>query len=217
MIDHANACRFLSVDVFTRHDQFVGFPVANQAFEALRRTVARNQSEIDFRCAEHGSRAGDSYVARAGHFTSASQGKTIDHGDGWFGQSPEGLYSIVGKLDANFFAPSAQEFGDVSTCHKRMWFRPFPLGGCVGLGSCDDEASNLIVGLDPRTGRLQVIHHFFVQSVEFVRAVDGEDSEPTKGAFIVNRVKIKKEHIAFWRVHDSTQEGNLHQPIAWVH
>ena len=63
MVDQTDASGFARVDVFTGHDEFVGFSVTDESLQALGCSVARDQPEVDFGRAKHGSGAGDTNVA----------------------------------------------------------------------------------------------------------------------------------------------------------
>ena len=216
MIDKPDALGLVRRHHIAGHDHLVRFAVTDQAFQPLRCPVSRNQSKIDFRGSKGGTVARDSNIAGTRHFATTAQGKTVDHGDGWFGKVPQGLDGIVSKFLANHAAARTGKFRDIGPSDEGVRFGALPFQRRLGGRPRDHEHPDVIGGFHPSANRLERGHHFGVEGVQFVGSVNGHASKKTDVVVFADGVKVDLDHVAFGRVHGQGQPPLLLHVIAGV-
>ena len=216
MIHKADSVGFFGGNHVPGHDHLVRLSVSNKSLKSLRRTVSRDEAQIDLRRAEGGAVAGDSNIARTGHFATSSKGETIDHGDGRFAQVPQGLNRIVSETFSNHGAAGACEFSDVGSSHKGVRLGPFSFGRRVGRCTRYHQNTHVVGFLHPSADGFERRHHVGVQGVEFVGPVDGEACDVSELLFIADRMKVDLHNVALRWLHGATEGSPLLDVIAVV-
>ena len=129
--------------------------------------AAGDEAEIDLRLAEARLVGGDAHVAGHRELAAAAEAKAVDHRDH---RLREGGHDVedagAAHREALVERRTAGELADVGAGDERLLAR-----------AGDDDHADAVVGLDLRQRGQQLHPHLFVERVELVGAVDGEDGD----------------------------------------
>ena len=163
--DQARTLGFVHIHHAAGEGQIHGFGFANGAGQTLCATSARNDANFDFGLTKLGVVCGDDEVAHHGQLAATAQCKSTDRGNDRFADASNG-FPIAGDeiLVVNLSKAELGHGGNVGT------------GGKGFFVAGDDDATDLVVGVECFQGLPQLHHQFTMQRIQLLGAVQRDDA-----------------------------------------
>ena len=164
-IDQSPTQRFLGGERLPAQDHFECHPLADQARQALRASVAGNNAELDFRLAQTRCLAGDAERTGQRQLASPAQGKSVDGSDGRFAEMFDAVQDGLPpqRTFLGLLRGIGGQFADVGAGDKRL----LP-------GSGEDHRPDAGILLQALETRTQLFDRPGIERVQHLGAIDGD-------------------------------------------